>query len=122
MKHPIQKIYTSDTKVVRFQPNEIVRHILDKQDINLNDISSLDFNNEDRSQFAQLIGYSVSGWSELPYVSADECKIVDQKQQALSISDLEAENKSLRKQLITLRILFAKPMAELYDICEEDLI
>ncbi len=34
----------------------------------MNDLAMLNFSNEDRIQFAQLIGYSHSGFGELSYV------------------------------------------------------
>jgi hypothetical protein len=55
--------------VVRFQENAIVRYLLDHGGIDLNRIAMLDFNNADRAQFAQLIGYSLSGYSEFDFVS-----------------------------------------------------
>jgi len=33
-----------------------------------------DFSQEDREQFAQLIGYSLSGFGELSYVSDETCE------------------------------------------------
>jgi hypothetical protein len=35
----------------------------------MNSLARMNFSNEDREQFAQLIGYSLSGFSELSYVS-----------------------------------------------------
>jgi hypothetical protein len=35
----------------------------------MNNLALLPFSNEDRVQFAQLIGYSLNGFGELPYVS-----------------------------------------------------
>jgi hypothetical protein len=47
----------------------------------MNDLALMPFSNEDREQFAQLIGYSVSGFGELPYASA----------MAVMAADVEAE-------------------------------
>jgi hypothetical protein len=35
----------------------------------MNHLAEMDFSAEDREQFAQLIGYSLSGFGELDYVS-----------------------------------------------------
>jgi hypothetical protein len=35
----------------------------------MNTLSCIDFSQEDREQFAQLIGYSLCGFSDLSYVS-----------------------------------------------------
>jgi hypothetical protein len=64
MKHPMQKVEDN-----RFVKNDMVRWLLDNGGKDLNDLAREDFSNEDREQFAQLIGYSLSGFSELSYVS-----------------------------------------------------
>ena len=38
----------------------------------MKDLAVIQFNEDDRREFAQLIGYSVSGYRDLPYVRADE--------------------------------------------------
>lgn len=35
----------------------------------MNDLACMEFSQEDREQFAQLIGYSLSGYGDLSYVS-----------------------------------------------------
>jgi uncharacterized alpha/beta hydrolase family protein len=55
----------------RFKENKIVSYCLDNK-TNMNDIAMQDFTVEDRQQFAQLIGYSLGGFSTLSYVT-DEC-------------------------------------------------
>lgn len=67
--HPNQPTYIDEREVQRFKPNNIVLHLLKYGGIDLNQIARLDFPIEDRIQFAQLIGYSVSGWGTLSYVS-----------------------------------------------------
>ncbi len=66
-KHPMQKIVFDTRGVARFQTNAIVEYLLDKGGMDLNDIARQDFDREDRAQFAQLIGYSVSGYGDLSY-------------------------------------------------------
>lgn len=55
----------------RFVANRIVGTLLATSGLNLNDIAGMDFTNEERAQFAQLIGYSVSGWSGLSCVTEE---------------------------------------------------
>lgn len=69
MRHPIQPVYKDAFEVIRFRENSIVRHLLEKGGIDLNQIAMLDFPQEDHEQFAQLIGYSVSGFGSLDYAS-----------------------------------------------------
>jgi hypothetical protein len=35
----------------------------------MNRLAMMDFSDEDRAHFAQLIGYSLYGWADLSYVS-----------------------------------------------------
>jgi hypothetical protein len=62
--HPIQQIIKG-----RFVPNKIVQYLLDNGGINMNELAIRGFDDEDSQQFAQLIGYSVSGYASLSYVS-----------------------------------------------------
>lgn len=66
---PMQPIVLVEC-IARFQNNAIVRFLLDwssSRGMDLNDLSRMNFSDEDRSQFAQLIGYSVSGYGDLEY-------------------------------------------------------
>ena len=65
----MQLLVKDDDGVVRFRPNTVVRHLLDKGSIRLSDLAMVDFPQEDLEQFAQLIGYSLAGYHELSYVS-----------------------------------------------------
>ena len=58
--------------VLRFRANHIVRFLLDNGKHDLNDLARLPFSNDDRAQFAQLIGYSVSGYQDLDYTCQNE--------------------------------------------------
>jgi len=73
MKRPIQPIYKDKDGRPRFVSNKIVEHLLMLCQTNglcdLYKLSTMDFSNEDREQFAQLIGYSLNGFSELGFVS-----------------------------------------------------
>ena len=66
-QHPRQPIIW-DGKVARFKENKIVRFLLDAGPNNMNTLASMPFSREDREQFAQLIGYSVSGAGDLSYM------------------------------------------------------
>jgi hypothetical protein len=68
-KHPIQPIYKDPQGVLRFKDNAIVKHLMDHGGFDMNILAAQPFSNEDRVQFAQLIGYSLSGFGELSYVS-----------------------------------------------------
>lgn len=53
--------------------NEIVRYLLDAGPFDMNQLAALPFSQDDRNQFAQLIGYSVDGFAELSY--ADPARV-----------------------------------------------
>ncbi len=69
MKHPMQPLVRDEHGKVRFKANAIVRALLEAgregRKLDLNDIACMDFTQDDRVQFAQLIGYSLSGFHEL---------------------------------------------------------
>jgi hypothetical protein len=70
-KHPMQEIAFDERGTIRFRENAIVRLLVDEAnargDMFLNRIHMMQFDEEDRIQFAQLIGYSVSGYGDLDY-------------------------------------------------------
>ena len=66
----MQPIVVADDGVVRFQKNELVDYLLkaaSKHGLDLNHLARVPFPRSDREQFAQLIGYSVSGFGDLSY-------------------------------------------------------
>lgn len=71
--HPIQPLQEDARGVLRFRENKLVRALLDhgtKTGLGLNELARLaDIPPEDRMQLAQLIGYSLSGYGELGYVT-----------------------------------------------------
>ena len=72
MKRPIQPIYKDKDGRPRFLANNIVVYLKDLCETNglcdMNKLARIDFSRDDREQFAQLIGYSLSGFGELSYV------------------------------------------------------
>jgi hypothetical protein len=72
MKHSIQSTEIDKRGVLRFKRNEIVCFLLEHgrtSGIDMNTIACKEFSQEDREQFAQLIGYSLSGFSDLSYAT-----------------------------------------------------
>lgn len=68
MKHGYQPIVTVNG-VQRFQANAIVCYLLECGPFDMNHLAKQGFDEEDAAHFAQLIGYSVSRWGSLSYVS-----------------------------------------------------
>jgi len=73
MKHPMQQQYKDSAGVIRFTKNAIVEFLLEDGPFDMNQLSRMSFSEEDRAQFAQLIGYSRSGFCDLSYVSDEAC-------------------------------------------------
>lgn len=65
----MQPFVIDEHETVRFKENKIVSYLLDHGGIDMNQLASIDFSQDDRTQFYQLIGYSLSGFHELSRVS-----------------------------------------------------
>ena len=72
VRHPLQPLVLDSQGRLRFKENKIVSHLLEvgrQSGCGLNELARMEFVQEDREQFAQLIGYSLDGWGTLSYVS-----------------------------------------------------
>jgi len=105
----------------RFVPNKIVQMLLDTHhSADMNTIAVMDFTDQERMQFAQLIGYSLGGFSELSYVD-------DKTYEAASniaeegMTDEEARNKALRHQINCAREGLKIAASALFRIHPDDL-
>lgn len=123
--HPIQPLVKDGHGVLRFKENKIVSDLLDlasKHGLSLNDIALKDYTNEDRAQLAQLIGYSLSGYSELrSYVDDATYAAAVEKSKNTKKSDAEIERDHYRAELKALKRGIQKPMARLFEIHPDDL-
>ncbi len=67
--------------VIRFRKNAIVSYMLNEGErvglFDLNRLAILGFSKEDHMQLAQLIGYSVSGYGDLSFVSEESVAKAD---------------------------------------------
>ena len=124
MKNPIQPLAKDERGVLRFKANAIVRHLLDThQACDMNRLACMDFTDDDRQQFAQLIGYSLSGYSELQSYVDDEAYAT-----AAHMSDgldpRDARIAALEQKLAELRAaadLLREPVARLLEMHPDDL-
>jgi hypothetical protein len=120
-KHPIQPLEKDDFGVIRFKRNAIVDHLLDKGGIDLNQIACMEFSDEDRQQFAQLIGYSLSGYSELGYVSDDAYEAAERMAEK-GESESDARIAALEAKLESIRTGLRVVAAEAFRIHPDDLV
>ena len=120
MNQPMQPLAYDEKGVLRFKANAIVQYILDNGGVDLNKIACLQFSKEDRQQFAQLIGYSLGGYSSLSYVDNESYETAEKifneglSEDKARIAYLECELKALRDALQV-------PMARLFEKHPDDL-
>lgn len=123
MNHSPQPICKDDSGTLRFKANAIVQHLLDTHpSVDMNVLARMEFSNEDRQQFAQLIGYSLNGYGELRYVDdvawAVAGHVADGKTpQEARIEALEDVLADLKERINALR----HPVAELFGLHPSDL-
>lgn len=120
VRNSIQPTVTDSHDVVRFKENKIVRYLLDSHPtVDLNKLAVGDFTQDDRQHFAQLIGYSVSGWSTLSYVSDDQYRVVEEMMEGQT--ETQARISTLQREMNYIREAFREPIARIYGIAPEDL-
>lgn len=77
---PIQPISVDGDGIVRFEKNAIVRRLLDyasDRGLGLNELAAEPYSQEDRVQFAQLIGYSLAGYGDLSCVTDKDFELAE---------------------------------------------
>lgn len=93
-EEPMQPVGVDPHGVHRFLENRIVRDVLECSRISgygLNEIAVAGYTQTEQRQFAQLIGYSVSGYGDLSYVSEESCSRADALSEALLEDDSNTE-------------------------------
>jgi len=120
-RQPIQPIVVDPEGRQRFKSNKIVRHLLDYGGLDINRLAMKEFSNEDRQQFAQLIGYSLSGYSELPYVDNDNYAAVCTLAKNLDETPEQARLRAAENLLQEVREAARELAVLLFRIHEDDL-
>jgi len=69
VKNPIQPLVKDTYGKIRFKTNKVVEFLLDNGGLDMNKLALEEFTDNDREQFAQLIGYSLDGYGMLSYVT-----------------------------------------------------
>jgi hypothetical protein len=87
----MQPLLKDENGTIRFKANAIVRFLLDAGPFDLTKLDVIPFTQEDREQFAQLIGYSLGGFSELSYVSDKTYKRANKRRKQLYRNQHAAE-------------------------------
>lgn len=119
--HPIQPLFKDEHGTIRFKGNAIVQHLLDYGGIDLNKIAVLQFSAEDQEQLAQLIGYSLSGFSELSYVSDATYSAAEAMSKTKGLTPDQARIKALEDMLEAARAGVRDAAVSLFRIHPDDL-
>lgn len=120
MSQPIQPLYTDEKGVLRFKENAIVRYLLDRGGIDLNQIARSGFSDEDRVQFAQLIGYSLSGFCSLGYVNNEAFEAAE-LMSTEGLDERDARIKYLQETLDSVKDSVRSAAVTLFEIHPDDL-
>lgn len=123
-KNPIQPLELDEHGVLRFKANKIVQHLLDTHPTcGMNELHRMDFSDDDRQQFAQLIGYSLDGYGslhsyvdDLAYAAAENMSRGMDRRDA-TIAALEGKLAELHAAINELR----RPIAKLFEMPPDDL-
>ena len=120
-KQPIQPLELDGKGVLRFRKNALVCYLLDHGGIDMNRLARQEFPQEDREQFAQLIGYSHDGAGSLSYVSDETWSVALKLYEDPSQQELRARCDHLEQELSEIRDALREGVAALYRIHPEDL-
>lgn len=119
-KHPIQPLALDINGTMRFKGNVIVQYLLEEGPFDMNQLAVMSFDKADREQFAQLIGYSFSGFGELSYVSDDTYNAAESMSEGKDEKDAQIER--LQKTLDDVRAGMVHVIPHLFRIHPDDLL
>ena len=120
MKHPIQPLEKDQQGTLRFKENAIVRYLLDAGPFDLNHLAMKQFSNEDQEQFAQLIGYSLSGFGDLSYVTSATYDTAE-RMHADGLTEDKARIAYLEETLATVRAGLREVVPAVFRVHPDDL-
>jgi len=121
VKHPIQPLSVDKEGVLRFKENKIIRYLLDKGGVSLNDLAVLNFSDNDREQLSQLIGYSLSGFGDLSHVSDETYHAAENTYKDVKTTELQERYNEATNQLAVLKDSMKDVCAKLFNIHPDDL-
>jgi hypothetical protein len=123
IRNPIQPLILDKNGVLRFKQNKIVDALLSfaqEKGFGLNEIACGNFSDDDRMQLAQLIGYSLSGYGDLSYVSNDSYDAAEKM--AEGVSEDRARADALQETLDAFRLGAREAIATIYGTHPDNLM
>ena len=103
-KHPTQPLATDAHGVMRFKRNSIVQYLLESHPYcDMNMLACMEFSKDDRQQLAQLTGYSLSGYGDLPYVDDHAYEVARLMSIDYAITEEDAQITTLRNEAAAIR-------------------
>lgn len=117
LRNPVQPLYKTDSGVVRFKPNAIIDYLFNSGALDLNKIAAMPFTQDDREQLAQLLGYSLSGFGTLSYVTDETYSLAAMQSSTTEEND---RNAILRKQLKDFKAEARLALSTLTELLEND--
>jgi hypothetical protein len=121
VSNPIQPLVTVNG-IERFKANTLVSWLLDNGSKTMNDLARVECSDDDRQQFAQLIGYSLFGYCDLSYRDAQVVQVAESLRDKAFDNEKDSRIAYLEEQLDNLRTALREPMAELFDRHPDDLM
>lgn len=122
-KLPMQPVINDEHGHLRFDANLVVRRLLDesqKRGFGMNELAACGFPREHQEQFAQLIGYSLSGASDLSYFSSETLEAARVTFET-GKGEHEARADHLRDTLKAFKDCVRPAVAELFGVHPDDL-
>lgn len=125
-KNPIQPLIVDAHGVIRFKENKLVRALLDHGQttgFGLNEMTRkfcAPEHADDWRQLARLIGYSLSGYGELSYVT-DDAYGAAVMMSTTGMDEKDSKIAYLEEELLELRKALRDPTARLFGIHPDDL-
>ena len=115
-EHPIQPIVEKDG-VLRFRENALVRFLLDTHPtVDMNTLAKFPCSDEDREQFAQLIGYSLGGFADLHYAREETIAVAYRLAENPEETDDQARAAICQETLIRIREILKPAVYAMYGV------
>ena len=122
--HPIQPLGLDEMGTIRFKSNKIVTILLKEGPFDMNQIamwaSEGRVSKDDQRQFAQLIGYSLTGFGDLSYMDDETYETAELM--ANDVKESDARLSYLHNLVESLKTALREPMARLFEKHPDDLL